>query len=184
MENEKKKLKPVVTTAEVTKQKKSFSKRLMSTFIQGTKEEITDYLIQDVLVPGAKNLMLDTIEMIFFNKTSSRGRSKRDRDGYTDYRSSYGKKRHERERRKREEEDVDYRDVVLTDREAAYEVVDQLQYRIEETGEASIADLLDLVNLPTKPSDNDYGWERKSDISVRRVSNGWLIDVPRARYLD
>lgn len=183
MENEKKKLKPVVTTAEVTKQKKSFSKRLASTFIQGTKEEITDYLIQDVLIPGAKDLVLDTLEMIFFNKPSSRGRSKRDRT-YTDYRSEYGKKRNGRERRRREEEDVDYRDVVLTDREAAYEVVDQLQYRIEETGEASIADLLDLVNLPTKPSDNDYGWERKSDISVRRVSNGWLIDVPRARYLD
>lgn len=183
MADEKKTLKPIVNSSEVVKQKKSFGKRLASTFIQGTKEEVTDYLVQDVLIPGAKDLILDTLEMIFFNKSSSRRNGRK--DSHTDYRSSYGNRTNQSRKRSRNEEEtsVDYRDVVLTNREAAYEIMDQLQYRIEEIGCATIADLLDLVNLPTKPSDNDYGWERRNDISVRRVSNGWLIDVPRARYV-
>lgn len=184
MGDEKSRLKPVVNQSEVVKQKKSFSKRLADTFIQSTKEEVMDYLIQDVIIPGAKDALLDTMSMIFFHDTNSRKRSYR-RDGREDYTTHYGKKhRSNRDRRREEDDEPDYRDVVLTDREAAYEIVDQLHYRIKEMGCATIADLLDLVNLPTKPSDNDWGWEYKNDISVRRVSNGWLIDVPRARRVD
>ena len=184
MSEKKEKLSPVVNKSEVTKQKKSFGKKLVSTFVQSSKEEVIDYLVQDVLIPGAKDALLDTMEMIFFHDKRGRSRSK---DSHRDYTSSYKKKSSRRSRSDRDDDrdrDTDYRDIVLTDREAAYEILDQLQYRIQETGAASIADLLDLVNLPTKPSDNDWGWDRKGDISVRRVNNGWLIDVPRARYIE
>lgn len=190
-EEEKKKLKPIVNKEEITHSKKGFGKRLAETFIQGAKEDVKDHIIYDVIIPGVQDAFLDTMEMIFFGETSGKRRRGRDR-GYTDYtahyggRSSRGSSRSRRDSnrdRDDESERVDYRDIVLRNRDDAYEIVDQLYFRIHETGAATIADLLDLVDLPTKPSDNDWGWESKKDISVRRVSNGYLIDVERARYV-
>lgn len=180
------KLKPIVNQETgLAEKKEGFGSRLVHSFVEGTKEEITDYLINDILIPGAKDAFLDMMEMILFNKGGS-SRKRRKEDDYSMY---YKNKKREskKTRRSRDEDDgriTDYRDVVLKNRDDAYEIVDQLHYRIEELGAASIADLLDLVDLPTKPSDNDFGWERKSDISVRRVANGFLIDVPKARYIE
>lgn len=188
-DEKKERLKPVVGKEDLVETKKSFAKKLKNTFLPTDGTSVKDYVIYDILIPGAQNAVLDVLEMMFFDSVSSRGRSRRG-NGYTDYSSSYKgktKRRRDSDRRDRDREDdreTDYRDIVLKNRDDAEEVIDQLMFRIKETGAATVADLLDLVELPTKPSQNDWGWDRSSDISLRRVSSGWLIDVARARYLD
>lgn len=185
-DEEKKKLKPVIQgESGLVEKKEGFGSRLFHSFVETSREEVIDYLVQDVLIPGAKDAFMDMMDMLLYNKGSS-GRRRGRTDDYTmHYKSKKGEtKRRKRDREEDERRVTDYRDIVLKNRDDAYEIVDQLHYRVEELGAASIADLLDLVDLPTKPSDNDFGWQRKSDISVRRVSNGFLIDVPKARYIE
>lgn len=54
---------------------------------------------------------------------------------------------------------------------------------IREYDSVSVARLLDLFDLPGKYTDNNYGWTRPEDICVKRVREGYLIDVPEAEYL-
>lgn len=115
-----------------------------------------------------------------------RGRD-RDRDyERTSYSSYYRSSKRDRERdRKRIEEDdkVDYRNIIVRERADAEEIADKMNYYIHEYDSVSVAMLLDLIDLPGKYTDNNWGWTREGDIRVRRVRNGYLIDVPEAEYI-
>ena len=83
----------------------------------------------------------------------------------------------------REDKDTstDYKDIIVEDRGDAEDIVDRMQDLIDRNGKASIADLLDLVNLPSNFSDVDWGWTNPKSISYRRVRDGYKIDVDRVK---
>lgn len=185
VESERRKLDPVVKKDGIVSTKKPLSKKFAEVFIKEDIKDVKEYIIFDVLIPGAKKLFLNTLSMILIGEAMDTGKS-RSRDGRTSYSSYYRSKDRERERKERyyEDEHLDYQDIVLSRRSDAEDVVDALHERIDKFGSASIADLFDLIDVASKYTDNNYGWTSKRDIGVRRVNSGWLIDVARAKYLE
>lgn len=191
-DHEEKTLAPVVTKDAIVTTKPSLGRKFTSAFISEDMRDVGDYILLDIIIPGIKNAIIDTLERIFFNGPSSdRRRSDRKRDsgryGRTSYESFYrsSSRRDSRDNddNKRRDASVDYRNIVLSRREDAEEIVRQLRDYIEDYDSVSVARLLDLINEPGKYTDNNYGWTRPQDICVRQVRNGYLIDVTEAEYL-
>ena len=183
----KQKLVPIVSSNGVVSTKKSLGRKFAETFIEEDVKDVKEYVIFDVIIPGIKNTILDCMEMIFFAGSRGSSRSRGRSDEHYSYSARYKYKESSR-REKRDEDDdnrnVDYRDIVLRDKDTAQDVVDQMRGRIHEYGSASIADLFDLIDITGKYTDNNWGWTKESDIDYRRVSRGYLIDVKEAKLLD
>lgn len=192
-------LSPVVKKDSLVRTKKSLGRKFKEAFISDDVKDVKSYLFFDVVVPTVKDAILDAWEMIFFGSPSGRRGSRnrrydRDRDyrSYDQYykSSEYGGRRRERDRdrdddrRYRGDDKVDYRDIVLRDRMDAEEVVRKLRDRIEEYDQATVADLYDLIDISSSYVDNNWGWDRQEDIGIRRVREGYLIDVAEAKYLN
>lgn len=192
---EKKRLKPVVSQENVVNTKKSFKSKVKSLFIKEDIRDVKRYILKDVLIPGVINTFMDFISITLTGEPSSsrisRGSSYRGRrefgysGGRTNYRGYYrGRDDYERSDRYEKDYDLDYRNVILKRREDAEMVIDQLRQQIHLQGNASVANLFDLVGVSGEYTDNNYGWTRESQIGLRRVAEGFLIDVDEARYLN
>lgn len=193
--SEREKLNPIVKKDGVVSTKKPLGQKLTEMFISDDAQDVKTYVFMDVLVPTIKNTILDVIEMILFGSTSGRSRNRPSRDkervSYSAYyKSEYnGRRGSSRDRRDddreyRQNEKVDYRNIILRDRRDAEEVVNEMKRRIDEYNQATIADLFDLIDVTSNYVDNNWGWTDERDIGIRRVSAGYLIDVAEARYLD
>lgn len=189
-ENEKK-LKPVVKKENVVSSKETLGSKVKKSFISEDAKDIGSYILFDVLVPGIKDTIVSVVERALFGSSSGRRSYRddsRDRVSYSSYYRSSGSSRNRRDERDRRDDydrrgKVDYRNIVLRYREDAEKVVRVLRDSIREYDSATVAALLDLVDENSSWTDNDYGWTDERDISVRHVRNGYLIDVPEARYL-
>lgn len=192
------KLDPVVDKNSVISTKKSFGKKVLGTFLTEDAKTLKDWLLMDVLVPGIKETILNLISMSFFGEYRSRDRRNYDR-GYRgdssryDYRGCYRGNVYDRENYRRDsgrnsrydhDDRVDFRNIVLRQRSDAERVIRSLRGRIRDYGSASVAELLDLVDLSGDYTDNNYGWVDERDVGIRQVSGGFLIDVAEPRYLD
>ena len=79
---------------------------------------------------------------------------------------------------------MDFRNIVLRQRDDAERLIEEMRRRIRNNDSASVADLLDLIDIPGRYTDNNWGWDDERDIGIRRVSSGYLIDVAEPKYLD
>lgn len=200
---ERKKIDPVIKKDKIVATKKPLGKRLWDLFIGQDPKDLRDYFIKDVLIPEMLDIagmgfdsVLDNIGMRF---GSGPARKRTGYGGYSNGKVSYSglfKKSYENARRNRptrrdrndrdeyQNDKVDYRNVVLQYREDAENVIDHMIERIEDTGSISVAEFFDMLELPSKFTDNDWGWENARDIGLKRVHGGWLIDVREAIHLD
>lgn len=194
-EKEKEKYKPVVKKESVVSTKKSMFQKFADDFVNRDMKSVKAWLIQDVLIPGAKETALNLVGMILFNEPiRGFGPTSYDRDyNRNNYRSYYGGNSNYSRIYNRDycrnqndygsDDKIDYRNIVLRRRDEAERVVDTMIQIIQDTGEVSVANLLDLVDLPTRFTDNSWGWTDPRSIGIRRVAGGFLIDVDNARQL-
>jgi len=199
-----------VVTGKVIEKKKSFSKKLaeMLTHDEGSDmNSVVSYVIQDILLPSAKALVYDIItggvEMKLFGTSSGkRSRSSRSRDGssgktYTSYDSiSSGRNRG----RDRDRDDDDrkanaernrarhnFDDIVIKDRGDAEEVIDQLIELVDSSyGVASVADLYEMLGIPSSFTDNKFGWEDLTprNAYAKRGRDGFILILPKPKAID
>lgn len=186
----KERAKPIVKRDQIVSTKKPLMKRVTDTLLGEDLKSFKKWFMQDFIVPGIGNFILDGISMVFFKETD-RGRSSRRRsDDRYDYKSCYksssSSRRRRESRRDRYESDdqVDIRNIVLRNRDDAENVIEELRSRIRRNDSVSVAELLDLLDVPGQYTDNNWGWDDERDIGIRRVSSGYLIDVAEPRYLD
>lgn len=188
---------PVVKHGQVVSTKKPIGKKFAETFMTEDAKDVKSWLVLDVLIPGIKNTILDLLSMAFFGEVDTRNRRWRSRrdEKYdrTDYGSYYrsssdridrASSRRRREDRYDSDDRVDFRNIVLRNREDAERVIGSMRNRIIDNGGASVADLLDLIDVTSRYTDNNWGWDDERDIGIRRVSSGYLIDVSEPKYLD
>lgn len=188
------KISPVIDKDQVVSTKKPLGKKFAETFMTEDTKDVKSWLIMDVLIPGIKNTILDILSMMFFGEVDSRSRRgrKRGRDDRTDYSSYYrgSSDRKDRDSRRRRDDRydsddrVDFRNIVLRKRDDAERLIEEMRRRIRNNDSASVADLLDLIDIPGRYTDNNWGWDDERDIGIRRVSSGYLIDVAEPKYLD
>lgn len=190
------KVSPIVKRDQVVSTKKPLGKKFAETFMTEDAKDVKSWLLMDVIIPGVKNTILDILSMMFFGEVDSRrgrGRRRRD-DDRRDYSSYYGgssSSRNRRDSRRRKDDSyydsddrVDFRNIVLRNRDDAEDLIEEMRRRIKSEESVSVATLLDLVDVPGRYTDNNWGWDDDRDIGIRRVSSGYLIDVAEPKYLD
>lgn len=189
------KLKPVVKKGNVVSTKKPLGQKFKDSFMGEDAKEVKEYLFFDIVIPGIKNAFMSTLNMLLFgepyydrNRNDRRYRDRSSVYSYNDiYRNSRDSDRRKtrRDKNKYYEEDdrIDYRHIVLNERDDAEEVIFQMRERIRKAGYVTIAELFDLVDIPGNFNDNNWGWDDERDITLRRISSGYLINVAEARYL-
>lgn len=193
-EKAREKASPIIDRSQVVSTKKPLGKKFAETFISEDVDYVKTWLVWDVLIPGVKNTILDIISMAFFGEVMARngrgGKTRRERESRVNYRSYYGGpserggSRYRRDDKYNSDNHVDFRNIILLERAAAEDVIEEMRRRIRDTNSVSVAELLDLIGEPSRYTDNNWGWDDERDIGIRRVSSGYLIDVAEPKYLD
>ena len=166
-------------TRGAVKTKKNDIRKLTDVFISDDVKNIKSYVIMDVLVPTIKNAIVDIVtngvNMIFFGgtrPTKSRGAS-----SYVSYSSFASRDRREDTTRSRGV--YSYDDIILESRGEAEDVLSRMDELIEMYGEASVADLYDLVGITGQYTDNRYGWTNLKNAEPVRVRDGYMLKMPK-----
>lgn len=187
-----------VTQGEVVRRKKPLGKRFAETFVGGDARGVWGYVVLDVLVPAAKDMVADAfstgIERMLFGET--RGVHRRSRhggssgyvsynrfsSGSSPYRDGPNDVRRQMSRRGRSQHDFD--EIILETRVEAEEVIDNLFELVSQYESATVADLYELVGITGSYTDNKWGWTDIRGAGVTHVRNGYLLDLPRPDLLD
>lgn len=190
-QEKKKDLEPVVT-GEVIKRERSFGSKFKSIFFGGEFKSSLKFVAADVLLPGLRNMLFDSgsrgLERLVYGETIRTRRPSQQHNYRSHFQysgpSSYRDPRYDRPAlpdqrpsmmRQVRRETNDY---VLASRQEAETVLETLVGIIEKYGVASIADLHQLMGLPTSPIDNKWGWTYLNNAEVRQVRDGFLLDLP------
>ena len=186
-----------VVESGVIKRKKSFGRKLGEVFVVEDTQSVVGYVVQDVLIPGAKNVMFDMIrdgfERMLWGESSAR--SNRRRGGYTSYNTMYKDPRKDDRRDYRADSDRepisrrarathDFGELVITDRGEAEEVIDRLIALVDDYGCATVQDLYDLVGLSGNYTDQKWGWNDLRTACVMSTRGGYILDLPRPTVVD
>lgn len=184
-ENEKK-VTPVVDPSQVKTREKSIGRKFADVFLSDDVSSVKSYIFYDVVVPAIKDTIADVvkgaIDLLLYGNT----RQPKKQDSYfgnVSY-TSYSTISNKQPKAARLENRYDYRDIIFSSRSAAEEVLTQMVELISAYRQASVADLYDACNIIGNFTDNKYGWKDLSSASVKRVRDGYMLDLPRVQPLD
>lgn len=187
-----------VTQGEVVRRKKPLGKRFIEFFGFGSIKEAATTVVQDVLIPAAKEMAVDGFRdfgesVVYRDGEGRRGRGRdRGRGGsYIDYQRRYssggGRSSKDRDeprsmsRKSRTTHDFD--DIILDSRAEAEEVIDQLFELVSKYEMATVSDLYEMVGVKADFPDEKWGWTDIRGAGITRIRNGWLLDLPRPEHL-
>lgn len=191
---EKRDTKPIIKGK--IKRKSSIFRSVKDEFISEDADNMGSYLIYDILFPALRDLVNDichgAIDAAFGGggRRSYRSRSSRNYGGgsYISYNRYYD----DRDRRKRDRDDERYEyrrrgrnfeDFIFEYREDAEDVLDRMCDYLEEYPAVPVAYFYDLSGM-TVPGDftaEDWGWTNLAGVRVRKVSGGYVIDLPKVK---
>lgn len=194
-----KKIESVVTN-EVEKRKKSLFKRFVSVFIGGDSKSVVQYVFTEVLIPQAKDMITEAASsgferLIYGDNQQSRGYRRSSRTGYTQGPTNYtryavrgnnpiGRPSGESHRPVHQARTQSVDDILLATRIEAETVLERLYDLLKEYESASVADLYSLVGLSSNYTDQKWGWTDLHGSEVRRVRDGYILELPKAVPLD
>jgi len=188
---EKKEVEKVVV-GEVIQKPRSIGKKFKDIFVGGEFRNATTYVGTDVILPAIKNAIVDAtskgVERLIYGDTgpSRRPREYPNRTQYNriadrGYRPAMLPDQPPRSQARRRTGGMS--EIIVVSRDEAELVVERLGDIIDQYDAASVADLHDLVGLPTTYIDNKWGWTSLQYADVKQVREGYLIDLPAVEPL-
>lgn len=186
-----------VIEGEVLRRKKPLGKRIAETFGAADMKSVGGFVLLDVLVPAAKDMVADAIsqgiERMLFGEarsTSRRPHKPYSNNGFVSYnryspstnRDNPPFKPSSPSRRARSSHDFD--EIILETRVEAEEVIDRLFDLVNKYEAATVADLYELVGVQGSYTDAKWGWIDIRGAGITRIRNGYLLDLPRPESLD
>jgi len=188
-----------VTTGEVIKRKKSIGERFKAVFLGGDLKSVAKYVTGDVLLPALKNMAVDTIEQgakraIYGDSIAGRRRSapsdmNRPRISYNSpIDRGYGPRQgtmlpHQPPYYNQPRRAQNIGDIILSSRTEAEVVLERMKDILDQYDAVSIADLYELVGLPSSHVDHTWGWQNLGFTAIRQIREGYVIDLPPAEAL-
>lgn len=173
-------------TGEVVQRKKSLGKRIAETFTGDDSKTVGQFVLFEVILPAAKQMISDAasqgVERLLFGGESRGGRTV-SRVPYNRVTPS-GRRDEPRAISQKARATHNFSEIVLETWAEAEKVLDDLTAAIEQYESATVADLLDMVGVTSTFQDNKYGWYELRDSHIRRVKEGYLLDLPRPTALD
>ena len=185
VEKAEKHIEKVVRSKAKTKKKSGFTK-LADIFVSEDMDSVKSYIFIDIVVPTIKKTIYDVItnsvNMILFGE-SGRGK-KRTSGDYVSYRSYSDTISTSRSDESRMRSRFDFDDIVFDGRGDAEAVFEQMNNVIARYGIVSVADMYDMADLPHPYTSNRYGWTSLASAEVVRISDGYIIKLPKAMPID
>jgi hypothetical protein len=183
-----------VTSGEPKRRKKSLGRQFKETFIAGDVKTAVRYGAFEVLLPMARDMIVDVTtqgieKLIFGDSRRSRGVTPpaSGPTGYVSYnRYAMGSRQSSPQRAmsRRARSRHDFDEIVLESRVETEEVLDNLFQIVSQYGAVSVMDLYELVGLSSSHTDNKWGWTDLRGAGVTRVRGGFLLDLPEPQPLD
>lgn len=190
-EKEKKQIKKV---AQGKRKKKSLGRKFSETFIKSDAESVGSYIFFDVLVPAIvdtfRDIINSSLDMFLYgdSRGPSRGRSSPRGGGtksYVSYRDYYEQgKRKELPAPRRSAYKEASEEVVFESRAEAEDIIDAMINLIDTYDMVSVREFYEMVGLDFEFTDEKYGWTNLSNVSVSRIRDGYIINLPRPVLLD
>jgi hypothetical protein len=187
-----KNISPVVSSG-ATRRKKSLRKQFKETFVAGDARTAIQYVLFDVLLPAAKDMVVEAgsqgIEKLIFGDSRRRGSTPPQTGpyghiAYNRYSSGSRLPGPQRAISRMARARHNFDEIVLDQRSEAEEVIDRLFDLVSRYESASVADLYELVGLAANHTDNKWGWTDLSGAGVSRIRGGYLLDLPEPEPLD
>lgn len=181
---------------EGVRRKPALGKRMKEAFGGDDSRSVMDYVVMDVLIPAAKDTMVDAVtqgfERLVFGEARSTTRraavSRRPNQGYVSYnriggssavRSAAPKDEYRPTMSRGARSNHDFDEVVIPTRAEAEQVLDRLDDVVKKYDSATVADFYDLVGVTGEYTDNKWGWSNLQSARVIRARDGYLIDLPK-----
>lgn len=172
--------------------KQSVGDKLATLFFDDEFSNVKKYLMFDMIIPGIKEMILGSLEMMFFGSSRRSSRSSRssyDRRGsVVDYGSySRGRREERRPEAHYEKEQITMDDIDFDTRADAQKVLDELRRDIDMYREATLAAYYQYSGVTNNDfTANDRGWkDLDMPITPRRVRGGrYILDLPRPQILN
>ena len=188
-----KKIKKVVS-GKVQRQKKPLARRIGEVFLEDDTQTVGAYVVYDILIPAAKALINDVVsggvEMLLFGDRKGHRTRREGGRSFTNYGSLYRSADRDRDRLDRRHISRTSRarhhfdEIVLETRGEAEEVLSHLVDLTVDYGQATVADLYDLVDIESNHTDSKYGWVDLGGADVSRTRGGYVINLPRTQQVD
>lgn len=164
--------------------KKTELQKFADNFISEDVSSVKHYVFSEVLIPAIKKALYDVVingaGMFLYGETHSNNNTTR--------KVSYGN-RFNSDPRKRENRQVrrgfDYDELLFETRGDAESVLDSMNDIISQYEVVSVGDLYDLADV-----DNDnyaaynYGWYDIQGCRARRVRDGYVLELPKAKPIN
>lgn len=182
-------------TASAVQRKMSIGRRIKNALVVDDAQSIGAYLLEDVVIPTVKTLISDiavgAIERALYGEARGRpmSSSRISGRGYTPYNRIYSSGSRvtppddgpgdRRELSRDARRSHDFGEIVFESRAEAYEVLDRLNDQIKSFDVATVGDLLDLSGITATHVDENWGWRTLATAQVRRVRNGYILDLER-----
>lgn len=175
-QKERKKIDKVVNGTVKTKKKTQASK-IADIFIPEDVSSVKSYIIEDVVVPYVKDIILDTVKALLGTNGRSSKNSKADRVSYRNY---YDDRNDRSYSSSRVRTSYSFDDITLETRGEAEEVISRMDELVATYGFVTVADLYDLVGVTCNYTDNKYGWTNVRNVEAIRVQDGYMLKLPKA----
>lgn len=196
---EEKQIKKVIE-GEVIRRKKPWSKRVKENFVRDDTQSVGAYVMFDVLIPAAKDMVADAMtigveRMLFGDVRGSRSRA---RSGGSSYNRMYANPIRDprdlvrdpressrgREPMRRPRSMNHFDEVILETRTEAVDILDQMYETLSRYDIVTVADFYGMLGVTAQYTDRAWGWTHLTNASIRRIREGYLIDLPRPEHID
>lgn len=180
-----------ITKGRTIKTHDGFFSKLIQNLISDDPSSVKTYLIDDILIPGVKDLIANAINLgidaIFFGSGSEQSfrKSRTSQNGRVSYQKYYdqntrGRQRYSNHDARRSDAD----DILVETRREAQEILNELNCILEEYDQVSVGDLYDAAGMTTNFTMYKYGWFNLSNARIRQVRDGYLIIMPQTHLLE
>ncbi|WNM72439.1 hypothetical protein SEA_MOSSY_60 [Gordonia phage Mossy] len=185
-----------ITVNSVVRRKKPLSKRFTESFVGGDAQSVGAYIVADVLLPAAKDMIADAVsqgieKMLFGEARGPRARPAGNRGtggatthvSYNRYSGNSNQRSTQSAMSYRARETHNFDEIILSTRAEAEEVLDNLFSLVSDYDVATVADLYGMVGQTAQYTDEKWGWSDIRGTSVTRVKGGYLLDLPRPEFI-
>lgn len=179
-----------VTSGEIVRRKKGLGKQFKETFISGSAREAFEYMLTDVIVPSARDLLFEAFQSGLDRLIYGDSRPRRhaptsySTPGHVNYagmgpgtRAPAAPKQSILSPRARARHSFD--EIIIPSRIEADEVLDRMYDILSRYGRVTVADFYALVGVKAEHTDVKWGWSALTGARIVTLrGSGHLLDLP------
>lgn len=176
-------------TNPVIRKKKGMGSKFKEAFMGEDAKSIAETVIYDNAIPAIKDFVISAmnvaLNMAFYGDARKGTSGSSSGSNYTSYNRFYraiGGAVADTARRSLSRADrtrFDFDDIVIATRSEAESVLDNMSGLLDQYQFVTVGDFYDIVGVTSSYTDNKWGWKDIRGAGIRRVPNGYVLDLPR-----